>query len=312
VFTQFLTSKPVIYMINVTKRDYLRSLPSTVAVAGRENIRVREVIDEMFAYESTGHRIGLTDRPIASPEPSVASTSTFSVGETDFKSQSTEPSLTLPALSPGQSVSIGNPNSTTIEFASESLDRYSSVVSASVSAPIEVPHNSLATDYTGSIRIEEDSLSLGTDIEPVFKASFSLKIVDDPAEGAMQAPPVRLSTVLCCCIEFEHELTTFSKEVHNDEHHHHHIHSRVNMNSHLSAYEEYMQANPSHKSVVPSILDELFKALGLIRFYTMDITESKASVWLIRRGSTTPQAASVIHTNMSRYVYYHINFFAYA
>ena len=50
------------------------------------------------------------------------------------------------------------------------------------------------------------------------------------------------------------------------------------------------------KSLIHKIIKSGYKVLNLINFYTMGADECKA--WTIRKGTTTPNAAGIIHTDM--------------
>ncbi|MEN8148839.1 MAG: DUF933 domain-containing protein [Planctomycetota bacterium] len=50
--------------------------------------------------------------------------------------------------------------------------------------------------------------------------------------------------------------------------------------------------------LLPHLLDDLFRAMGMIRFYT--VSEKEVHAWEIRRGSTALDAAGRIHTDLAR------------
>lgn len=50
--------------------------------------------------------------------------------------------------------------------------------------------------------------------------------------------------------------------------------------------------------ILPHLLDDLFRAMGMIRFYT--VNEKEVHVWEIRKGSTALEAAGRIHTDLAR------------
>jgi hypothetical protein len=272
-----MTSKPIIFMVNISKRDYLRSLPSLISVSGRENIRVREVIDAMFAYESTGVRAATEETVRAfTPGGGAASTHGGAMSATtasssfkrnpeleEYKSHSTVASPTLPPIS----MSIGNSNySTTIDF--NTLGQNSTL---SGTSPTRQPSVEYADDNDDNNSY--DSFSLPHDNEPVQKAIIAVAknpkaVADNQTANNQEAAAnmqIRLSTVMCCCIKFENELTSYDKH-HNPHAHAHHAHSNPSNPIFAfpvrSEYEDYVQTNPSHKSIVPSLLDELFKTLG--------------------------------------------------
>jgi ribosome-binding ATPase YchF (GTP1/OBG family) len=50
--------------------------------------------------------------------------------------------------------------------------------------------------------------------------------------------------------------------------------------------------------ILPHILDDIFRAMGMIRFYT--VSEKEVHAWEIRRGATALDAAGRIHTDLKR------------
>uniref|UniRef100_A0A7S2V0U7 Obg-like ATPase 1 n=1 Tax=Fibrocapsa japonica TaxID=94617 RepID=A0A7S2V0U7_9STRA len=62
--------------------------------------------------------------------------------------------------------------------------------------------------------------------------------------------------------------------------------------------EEYLKANPTHKSALPRILRMGYHALQLIHFFTCGSDEVKG--WTIRDGKLAPEAAGVIHSDFER------------
>lgn len=54
----------------------------------------------------------------------------------------------------------------------------------------------------------------------------------------------------------------------------------------------YLEANPTHISVIPTIIEECYRRLNLIQFYTIDNGEAQS--WLINRGSQLIFAGAII------------------
>jgi len=50
--------------------------------------------------------------------------------------------------------------------------------------------------------------------------------------------------------------------------------------------------------ILPHLLDDIFRAVGMIRFYT--VSEKEVRAWEIRKGSTAHDAAGRIHTDLAR------------
>ncbi len=76
-------------------------------------------------------------------------------------------------------------------------------------------------------------------------------------------------------------------------------------------FEDYLSANPSHRSAVGPIFFQLYRQLDLIRFYTVDRCASEnddeeeivneIKIWFCQQGTHAPEAAGKIHTDIERY-----------
>lgn len=74
-------------------------------------------------------------------------------------------------------------------------------------------------------------------------------------------------------------------------------------------FQDYLDANPCHRSAVGPIFFQLYRQLDLIRFYTVDkISTSEdeervreVKIWFCQQGTYAPEAAGRILTDMERY-----------
>eukprot|EP01038_Epipyxis_sp_PR26KG_P006277 gene6277-8644_t len=62
--------------------------------------------------------------------------------------------------------------------------------------------------------------------------------------------------------------------------------------------DEYFQANPTHRSCIPIITQELYRSLEIIHFYICNETEVKC--YCLKQGSTLSEAASKVDENIAR------------
>lgn len=62
--------------------------------------------------------------------------------------------------------------------------------------------------------------------------------------------------------------------------------------------ELYHSINASHRSVLPSIIEEVYRTLQLIRFYIVD--DKRAHTYVCRHGTTAADAANLVDVYVSR------------
>jgi ribosome-binding ATPase YchF (GTP1/OBG family) len=75
-------------------------------------------------------------------------------------------------------------------------------------------------------------------------------------------------------------------------------------------FEDYLNANPRHRSAVGPIFFQLYRQMDLIRFYTVDKYQDdddievvrEIKIWFCQQGTYAPEAAGRILTDMERYV----------
>lgn len=256
---KLLSAKPVIYMVNVAERDYLRSLATLSNPSGRENFKVRTVLDEVYAYESRALGLG---------KANAGATVTAASGILSV-----------------DSVPEKDPKNTTDQGAALELINSTSAVLGTVS--------NLGSD---SMLVPEDTIELVDDASDSsmvdinetafrpFPGTLKVGEVDDNASVGLV--DIRTSLVICCSVHFEDVLSKKSRQAMGQQH--------------PSPWEEYTICNPSHRSVLTVLVDALYKTLGLIRFYSLDVRATSSAVWLLRRGSTLLLAGSTLHVNLSR------------
>ena len=227
ILLQLLSAKPVIYMVNIAERDYLRSLATASNASGRENFRVRAVMDEVYAYESRAYGLASTTAGATVTSASGIHSSN-SVFESDPKSKMGT------VKDPG---TMSEPINTT----SAVLGSLSNLGSESMLAQEDTLE--LADDVSDSSVVDVNE----TAFRP-FPGTLKMGEIDDNLSVGIVE--IRTSLVICCSVAFEEVLSKRSRQAVGQHH--------------LSSREEYTTCNPSHKSILTGLVDALYKTLGTV------------------------------------------------
>jgi len=65
-------------------------------------------------------------------------------------------------------------------------------------------------------------------------------------------------------------------------------------------YDEHILANPTHTSVVNTVIKEAYKALSVVSFYTCKHGKGETRCWSLRFGKSLSEAAGLVDTNVHR------------
>lgn len=265
----------MIYIVNISDRDYLRSIPRDSSASGREHPLVRRVIDEVYEYEKRGYyqfRMPVEKQGKISSDMSVSTTSSTS-----------------------HQMSLGEGQRSSLQIPSSQLDGL--MLSQTIST---VPSNVLVDASESSKVGDDDSIdgkSVDSSVLDVVDEKLQVPVSDteNPIRGDIFKP----SLVLCSSLKFEAKVAQLKtdpdvslwKEFIESNPWHRSMISKL--------VDETFRSLGNFLLLLFLFVISLLS--GLIRFYTMSVPTSESRVWVIRRGFTTPDCAAIVNTNLSRY-----------